>query len=410
MYKIKNLPTKSANFFLALLLLSLLVKETSAAGCNPSQFSSTTIYSAISLASIGIMVSMAIVGLSYMIGNVLNLEGFKDWYKGELYEVTKTLIILGAIVGIMIILSDIALALSGVNTPAAIHGQDNLAANLGALYSSSCGYLAGLENTEYINLMGIYGLSAGIATLQSTLVSLWSPLPIPPFITLIFGVKGTLYYTDAIEPSRLVETTVLSDFISVVMFPVYIITTAQVDLFYIIVGLGFSTLIPFGIILRAIPFLRSIGGTLLAIGIGIVLVYPTLLLALDQPITNYIPSATVPPSVACSGFICTILAAGRTIWAYTSSPLSSLAFFVFGKGIGVNAQTAFSNGLDTGINIMNINSIYPYINTINSYGSIFVLLFLLYILDLLIGIIIVRNIANLLGGNLRLGVGKMSLI
>ena len=55
--------------------------------------------------------------------------------------------------------------------------------------------------------------------------------------------------------------------------------------------------------LRSIPFLRGIGGTMIAIAIGMSIIYPAMLIMVNLPITDYflgLTAGTSSASTACA--------------------------------------------------------------------------------------------------------------
>jgi len=55
------------------------------------------INNAIGLAVIGILVSFAAIAGAYLIGEVFEMGGLKGWYKTEIWEVTKTILLVAII-------------------------------------------------------------------------------------------------------------------------------------------------------------------------------------------------------------------------------------------------------------------------------------------------------------------------
>ncbi len=365
----------------------------------------------IPLAGLGILLSFAVVGIAYMIGNVMNIEGLKNWYKQELYETLKSALIISIIFSVILILSGFA----------ADFVSSSNSSGIAAVYSAvENNYLyPELENANAA-FAGMFGLYNGIIYLSSLTFGLYLPIPIPPFpvpfASLGFGYEDSAIYTSTVLGAGSKSSGFLTDYANMILVPVMLILQVQYDILLNIIMVGLGVLIPIGVILRAIPFLRPLGGSLLALGIGIAIVYPSLLLILNLPASQFIaPIPTVPMSnyvTTCpsSSFFSSIVS---VIYAFTTlgNQFMSSAFTAIGT-----ASTAANPGLiggavagsNAGTN--SLICIYPAFNFITSpvYFNLIVQ-YILFILDLVIAIVISQNIAKVLGGSLRLGIGRLKL-
>lgn len=383
------------------------------------------IEAAIPLAIIGLLVSFAMVAIAFMLGNVLQLSSLKNWYKGELWEAAKTVIIIVMIFAVLIILGAIALGLTGNNIPFSSlpvsgSGLSNaVGENLNALYSAAL--------TSYVNpdmsivnesYYGMEGLATGVGDLKSTSISEWIPIPIPFVGSLQFGSSASLLVSSVIESNTAIPTfSFIKDLIMVVLIPVYIIfSVLSVDM-YSILAAAFALFIPIGIVFRAFPFLRGLGGSFIAIGIAIGLVFPAMLIMFNLPIQNYImplvfnQNVHYKPSLTCSFLT-------FNFFEDIACGPAQLGFGIT-KGYLISAQTsntkyttAFNNGYDSGLATLYNDTgghIYPAFNFINFYMFPVILQFILFIFDIVITIVIAGAIAQMLGGKLSLGVGKFKI-
>ncbi|MEM3827371.1 MAG: hypothetical protein QXR58_02110, partial [Candidatus Micrarchaeaceae archaeon] len=239
---------------------------------------------AISVGFIAVLFSFSMVALSYMLGEVLKIESLKKWYKGELWETVKSILILVSIFSILIIGSGIAAVISGSTATFSLSGGQNaqgqsMLNNLAYLYSSTyCNYIQPQNTSMLSSFSYMYGLALGTDFLKNLALNLYVPIPIPIppppppvppiFAGFMFGSNAHIYVSSIIDTSGK-STSFLADFTKVVVVPLYFIFALQSQFFYTIVLLGLAFFLPFGIILRAIPIVRPIGGTLIAIGIGI---------------------------------------------------------------------------------------------------------------------------------------------
>ena len=137
------------------------------------------------------------------------------------------------------------------------------------------------------------------------------------------------------------------------------------------------------------------GGTLIAIGIALALLYPTVLVLLNVPITQFM--SNVIPSPSSIG-TCSINGAGPIGWLIN-----------IGEGLFCGLKTTEAYGIGIGTGFLSTISIYPAFNGIFSYIFPLIVQFILFVFDIIIIYTIAQEIAKMLGGNLRLGIGKFKL-
>ncbi len=381
---------------------------------------------AIPLSLIGLLLSFLLVGFSYMIGNVFQISSFKNWYQGELWETAKTALLIITIFAILIIASGIAVILTGSNTQistltASSTGVQNaLNNNLGALYSADLNdYINPSVSTMNESYYAFEGLSIGVGDLKSTVISTWIPIPIPFVGSLQFGSSATVLVSSVIESNLASPTfSFIKDFITILLIPVDIVLQAMQQFFYYIVLIALALFIPLGMVMRAIPFLRGIGGTFIAFGIAIGLIFPILLVTFNVPIINYIQPALYPASPPTVSYVCPSV----SITHLFSDILCSVGTALYGSPSNylISAQTlnpAYTSAFDYGLNsgtgtIFGSNgkgSIYSDFNVVGYYGSPIILQFILLIFDLVITLVIAGAVAQMLGGKLSLGIGKFKI-
>jgi hypothetical protein len=147
--------------------------------------------------------------------------------------------------------------------------------------------------------------------------------------------------------------------------------------------------------------LRGLGGTFIAMGIGLSLIFPTMLVVFNMPVTNYIKAAVLgsPPTASTSqqsftpatGFI---QGAISTVIKPILNVLSGVV--IVGEGYGIGLFTS-------------IFGIYDVFNFAMYYSLISILQFILLVIDIVIGIILTGDIARILGGSVKLGIGKFKI-
>jgi hypothetical protein len=388
----------------------------SAAGAFPMRDAVSCITSSIPITLIGLMLSFLLVGLAFMIGEVLNVSGFKGWYRTELWEVTKSVLMVMSIFAVLAVLSAVAYAFTG-NQP--ISGSSSTlsayaSANLAGVYSADLGSYLGPQLSNANNAFSaIFGLTEGISFAKSFTAEYWIPyLPIPFVGSVQFGGEYTLFKSSYVESDlSLPGSSFVKDVLGVVVIPLIVIFQLLYDKLVEFALLGLTFFVPLGIVLRAIPFLRGIGGTMLAIGISIALVFPALLLMFNLPISNYLPSfAPTPASLACNFATNTnnvglnIVGGFLDLTLCTNVNIDATVLSVFTGG--TYGAYGFVAGWHT---VLPTASIFPSLNLILGYVFPLVIQFILLIFDIVITFAVGDAIARMLGGSLKLGIGKFKV-
>ncbi len=352
---------------------------------------------ALPIAMIGILLSLALIAICYMLDTVVRIQSLKRWYINELKETAKSIMIIALIFASLVILSGIAATLAGA-TPATGSGiiQTNLGQNL---YGAASKYL---QNEVLLATQAFYfsaGAALGVNFIQSVVLSTWIPVPILPIPGLLFaalqdGSKENIFQSSIIDTTGAGKNlSFLRDSLTFVIVPVLLVMQAQAVLLQSIIMIGLLVFLPIGIILRALPFLRGIGGTLIAIAIGLSLIYPTTLVAFNQPVTSFVVNNSgISIPTTCS-------------FNFNNAILNALAD-------GVLCNFFYAGGLyEAGAyaGLTSITSIYPLFNGVMYQILPLIIQFILLVLDIVIVVTLTNQLAKILGGSLRLQLGQFKL-
>ncbi|MCL5093340.1 MAG: hypothetical protein M1128_02650 [Candidatus Marsarchaeota archaeon] len=367
------------------------------------------IMSALPIALIGILLSMMLIAVSYMLGEVFNISNLKGWYKGELWEVAKSVAIIVIIFAVLVIMSGIAATLYGLPYSTSLTGNQVSASgivlnNLVGVYTATMNdYIVPQYSVVNGALNGMIGLSLAVGALKSFTYSLYFPIPIPFAGSLDFGSTGSIYKSSVIESlAAAPNLSFVVDIISLIIIPIEILFSLLSAYFIDIAAIGLSVFLPIGIVLRAIPFLRGIGGTMIGIGIMISLIFPSLLLLFNIPVSSLMvgPTPTAQPAYSCSSsnyVYCLIMNFISTTTNTILGAIKNMGYSLTGAYYGL--ATFFSSP----------PSIFPALNYITGEVEQVILQFILLILDIIITITIGNSIAKMLGGKVRLGIGKFKV-
>ncbi len=368
-----------------------------------------------------------------MISKLIPESKVRGWLGKEYWEVAKSVILVGSIFSILTFISGLGISLTGSGTPG------TYSSNIQNLVSSSESYLCTVNNQVNLAINNVVPLIIGIGFLKSIQIN-YEGFPIPPvpipiapelpvlragisfklFDNLLYGVAFTYLGFG------------LSAFLDMLLFliiPAKVFFAGQVLILPYLVSLGLIVLIPTGLIMRAFPFSRGIGGTLIAFGIGIAIVWPTILILFNAPISNYF--CRVLSTNYCLPLGPSPSAAQTTIQLYNAPETIQATSECNGATLGLGATGNVPGGLllalvcqplanwwiSTGYTEFSL----PWQSAISFFPSLNVLLdnslyldlqfFVLFILDLLIAYTITDNIAKMLGGTIRVSLGnKLKLV
>lgn len=388
------------------------------------------IVAAIPLSLLGIALSLIIVGIAYMFGEVMNINSLKGWYRTELWETIKSGIIIIIVFSSLIIGSAIATSLAGNASTTTGAGSyttagTSITSNLASLYATAnTAYLSPQLSNSVTAFSSLLGLSIGSNLLSTLNFSIWLPIPIPTPAGIIgwveFGVGDTyIFQSNFIDQDTfsgaqplLVQATsniIVGD--SFIVIFMVILFQLQKDLLISAAVLGLGVLLPLGIIMRAIPFVRGVGGTLIAAAIGLSIIYPAILVGFNLPVSQYILTLTSATATSKCPFTQYLLCQlyNSITFVTMSQPLLSAATnipIMFAFGTAANNPTnsgLFLQGMIVGLTGPFINGIFPALNFVidNSLGQI--VQFLLLIMDAIMVYALTQGIARLMGGSIDLG-------
>jgi hypothetical protein len=377
-----------------------------ATGSNVSNIN-LCLQAAIPYVIIALLFSFQLVAFTYLIGEVLNIGSLKGWYKTELWESVKSLLIVGLIFFGVSLLGVISGAINGATGNPAGSSTE---ANFATLYSSANNYLNNAFTQSMDAYYAIMGIDISVGYEESITYGYQFPIPLISPIGVIgsisTGVSVNPFASTVLTPNPNAQTMV-GQTLTMLVIPTSIAIALQSLMMQYFAFIGLGVLLPLGIILRAVPFLRWIGGTFLALAIVGAFIYPALIVFLNGTVSSLIILPTPPSGVGggCGGWltpVCFIMgtadAAAGTL--YAGIPSSGAAAYYNGYTAGEAAFYGGSYGSSTYVPVMNV---------LMDYALPVSLQFILFLLDLVIGVVAAQSIATALGGKLRLSLGKFKM-
>ncbi len=414
----------------------------------------------IGISIIALFISFDVIVIGYILSKLFPSAGISGWLGNEYWEFAKSVMLVAAIFSVVTLIGNIAVITAGNNIPASGRaslraGTPTYIANADLLTYGSEVYLCNTEGEiEYgikhmISLFLSFGLfkgglggGGGFTSQLTSIGSLFSgtknnglagngvysglsfvfpgipvpPVPLPAALDFIpvfrsmvsFIIFGNFFLqSDFIYHVQLVS--VFNDALVFLETPAMAVFIGQIVLLPLLIRIGLLVLIPMGLIMRAFPFIRGIGGTLIAFGIGISIIWPSLLIILNTPVSNYFSNVlgaanmmpTDLPAYSCSTYSPTIL---NKVFNFLTSHGCSPS--------GIPSNPLLIVGVTNNIAFESIYNPYPAMNFVIQ-NNIYIMLqtYFLFILDAIIAFPMTDNIARMLGGTIRLQIGgKLKLV
>ncbi len=387
------MPTKS----LLLLMLVAFAGISYAQSCTaPYSITNSQIQSlfqdGIFLAALALTVSFDVVAIGYIIGKLFPTTGVLSWIRNEYWEIAKSAMLIAGIYAIIILIGSLAAPFASQ-----IQGLSSSASSIATLVDNAQNYLCTASNQVTNDMNYVGGMSIGIGVWKNSRIGTYVGIPIPlANFAFIFGIIFNPYVNSMLESRGGMGPwdSLLNTLIMMIGIPVEMVLVFQLDLIGLIVTFGLAVLIPAGLVMRAFPFIRGVGGTLIAIGIGMSIIYPAALALLNAPLSsilqsNFVWATPAPPPSSANPFWIDVY----------SDVVNGVVGAVISGALGTNGGNGYSAGIGS------FPSIYPGLNGIvnNSIYSIFQLV--LFIVDLIIVFPLIDSIAKMLGGTIRLRLG-----
>ena len=342
----------------------------------------------IGIALLALTISIDVVAFGYVLARLVPGTGIRGWLDNEYWEIAKSAMLIAGIYAILMFVSSISLILAGCPPPAG----SNVANDINTLISiDNANYFQQAANNINTKISELYGVSFWLGFLRNVQLTITLPIPLFEDVYLLSGFQMYIYSNPLLEqgPTTGTYESILNDAFTMLIFPITMLFVAQeIGLAYI-VAIGLGILIPLGIVFRAFPFIRGVGGTLIGIGFALAVIYPAAIALINIPVNNALALQTAATgSCTGSGLFGSLLCSA----ANATSHLKVL----FG-GIAIAAE--------------GIGTIYPVLNELDITMLYFILQLMLFIIDLVVAYVLGDNIARKLGGTLRLSLGgKLKLV
>ena len=359
------------------------------------------------LALLALTVSFDVVAIAYALSRLFPNTGIKNWLQTEYWEIAKTAIIIVVIFAAITFIANLSYLLvpSVVQSPITL---SNNVADITPLIAGAEGYLCGV-NTQLVNTWEEFGiLSAGTGFWSTLQVGFYIPIPaLGPYIAFYDGITFLPFANWLLQTGNYFIApygSIINDLINFVLFPFSSITLGLITTLPSLAYVGLTFFIPLGLLFRAFPFIRGIGGTIIAIGLALCLVMPSVFILFNYEVTSVL-SSTLPIVQPAPSFVNLNL---RSCNAFGILP--GIIGTVACTGINlllssINSVAGFTQSIWYALPVFQTNAIYTYMDRIMRYGIYIIIQVLLFALDLMIMYPLVDGIAKSMGGTIRLSIG-----
>jgi len=346
-----------------------------------------------SVLALAFMLSFLVIAIGVIINRAVPGTKLGEWLKNEYWEMAKSAILIAGAISILVFAGNISLLLIPGQQATGSYTMAGLNQILNTLSSSSGQALCSIY-TE-INTFGSplgtqiginfpespLGVATGISTWKTINVGYWLPIPIVVG-AFTFGSTFQPYNNpmlESVSPTPIGQfESIVNDIINFLYFPISSLIAFMYILMPLIVYIGIMVFVPLGIIFRAFPFLRPVGGTLFAFGVGLSIVFPLLIILINEPLTIILYNTLNYQITTGNGLL--------------NGIINILLNYI---------ESAYNLGSAIPLTI----SIYPALNIYAPYFMFLFAEFLFLLIDLMIWYPLVDSIAKSLGGTIRLELG-----
>ena len=392
---------------------------------------------AIALSILALMISFLVIAVAYALGKLIPSSNINNWLQKEYWEVIKTAVLIAIVFLSISFISSMGLILNGSSS--AIQGYPTSVQSL-ALYSEN--YLCTVNNQANLSIDNFAPYIFDVSFVKSISLSFSGiPIPNPALDTLLpalaalpvfrSGVSGVYLYQSFLLGVNIIYlgqfSSLLTDFVIYLVVPAMVFYSSQIVILPFLIFLGLAVLFPIGIVMRSLPLFRGIGGTLIAFAIGIAIIWPSILILFNAPISNWFCSVVGTNFCTPLGPVSfsPVIQASNSALSFCQDPANLPQGFLSSacSSIVTTVTTVFNNptGNSVATSVQGVTSImgylpmafssgsniFPLLNMLVEYNLYLILQFyVLGVIDLMILYSLTDNIAKMLGGSIRLSLGR----
>lgn len=378
-------------------------------------------YTGLGIALIALTFSFDVIAIAFALSRIFPSLGIRNWLQNEYWEVTKSAIIIACVYSVITLVGNISYSLAPSAVTAGV-AQPGFA-NINGVVGGAEGYLCGVNSnlTNEFQELGI--ISSGTGFWSSVQVGFYIPsfglgILTFGFLDVFAGVSFLPFANWVIQTGNYFITTygsIVNDLVNFVLFPFTAFVIGVITLLPALAYLGLTFFIPMGVVFRSFPFVRGVGGTLIAIGICLALVIPSTFILFNYQVTTGLAQnfaiVEQPPFMSNVQIPCpfTYLFQQFSLPEPLSgipSVLSTVTCIPFGaESSSINSEVNFGQSVFYGAVAFQNNALWVYMDKILRYNFYVIIQMLLFVFDIIIIYPLTDNIARAMGGSIRLSLG-----
>ncbi|MHB1830058.1 MAG: hypothetical protein ACYCO0_01565 [Candidatus Micrarchaeaceae archaeon] len=357
----------------------------------------------VGLALIALTVSFDVVAIAFAISRLFPNLGIRNWLQNEYWEIAKSAIIIVSIYGAIMFVGNLSYAIAPSSIATVTH--TSAFTDITPLVAGAEGYLCNV-NQNLLNIWGAVGImSAGTGFWSSVQLGFYIPIPFE-YVTTYSGVQFLPFANWMLQTGNFYISpfsSIINDLVNFMLFPFSALIIGLITTLPSFAYIGLVFFIPLGIMFRAFPFIRGIGGSLIAIGVALCLVIPATFILFNYQATTLIAGAlpiSVPTPSIANGVSCqTLFSNGSGFFGSFFCILTALPLTLLSPVIN------FISPLYQSLSVFSLDAIFVYLNQIFSIGFYIIVQMLLFVFDMIIIYPLVDAIARAMGGSIRLSLG-----
>jgi hypothetical protein len=361
---------------------------------------------------LALLFTFSFLGMIYAIGELSNSSSIKAFVKTEYFEAIKGAILLVGIISIVSTLNSLILPLTGEKD--LVNGACSK-----ALY-----ILRGNQNEPGIEniLQEVFNYAFYLGILAPFSFNFGVGFGVGPF-------RINDFTTGSFMPSSIIEWaypptkfTLMNFIVNDVVYGIensFIMSIARLVILNLTPVFVFQFLFPVGLFLRCFPILRKIGGFFIALGIGLLVIYPSLVLFIDYPFMRSIINAVYPTSSQLSlisssrgsGFKSEYTIPVLNIKIDFISLIATFLTLIFSLIPGIGALVGALVGAPVTLFLVavpSINSLYLPLNLFLSAAAANIGQMVIVFIDLLIMYTLLLDLSNIIGGKFTIAGREIS--
>ncbi|MGC9132127.1 MAG: hypothetical protein ACP5HJ_00555 [Candidatus Micrarchaeia archaeon] len=350
-----------------------------------------------SLSLLALLFTFTLLGLLYSIGEITSSSSIKAFVKSEYFEGIKSIILFVGIFSILATMNSLLLPLTGEKD--LINGACNKALEIKGTPTTG-----GIEKIQ----QEVFNYAFQLGVFAPLTLSFGFGINLGKILGVSINSMGTFLPSSIIEwaypPTKF---TLINYVINDVVYGIensFLIAIARVAILTLTPIFVYQFLLPIGLFFRGFPILRKIGGFFIALSIGLLIIYPSLVLFFDYPFLKTVINAVQPTSPILQQISQLSLPIEVNLPIFGKVKINILSIFLPFLVSSIPASIiSIISIVDIGAVLFpSIISLYLPLNYFLSAVSVNLAQMVVVFIDLLIMYTLILDLSDIIGGKLKI--------